>query len=162
MTKKRKARPAKPRLKFKKWFAGLKEFLESEDRATILTDMELHTLVNFKLAPRYRVSFSTFERWKSPTVKGNVEDLDGVPDEMAEEFRGYLAVARAEQKMELYDKVIDEIVSQLSNFIRYNPDDINKEVLKKVVTRAFSNTPKKIIGPVHLKGEQEITIHLSF
>ena len=61
-----------------------------------------------------------------------------------------------------YDKVIDEIVSQLSNFIRYNPDDINKEVLKKVVTRAFSNTPKKIIGPVHLKGEQEITIHLSF
>ncbi len=61
-----------------------------------------------------------------------------------------------------YDKVIDEIVSQLSNLMRYNPDDINKGVLKKVVTRAFSSTPKKIIGPVHLKGEQEITINLSF
>ena len=61
-----------------------------------------------------------------------------------------------------YDKIIDDIVSQVSNFIKYNPDDINKGVLKKVVTRAFSNTPKKTIGPIYLKGEQEITINLSF
>jgi hypothetical protein len=61
-----------------------------------------------------------------------------------------------------HDEVIEEIVSQLTNFIRYNPDDLRKEVLKKIVTRAFSNTPKKIIGPVHLKGEKVITIHLSF
>ena len=61
-----------------------------------------------------------------------------------------------------YDKVIEEIVSQLANFIRYNPDDLSKKVLKKIVTRGFSNIPNKIIGPVHLKGEEVVTIHLSF
>jgi hypothetical protein len=61
-----------------------------------------------------------------------------------------------------YDKVIEEIVSQLANFIRYNPDDLNKKVLKKIVTRGFSNIPNKIIGPVHLKGEKMVTIHLNF
>jgi len=61
-----------------------------------------------------------------------------------------------------YDKVIEEIISQLDNFIRYNPDDLNKKVLKKIVTRGFSNIPNKIIGPVHLKGEEVVTIHLSF
>ncbi|MBY8988834.1 MAG: hypothetical protein KGD61_10300, partial [Candidatus Lokiarchaeota archaeon] len=47
---------------------------------------------------------------------------------------------------DFYDKAIDEIVSQLSNFIRYNPDDLSKEVIKKIVIRGFSNTPNKIIG----------------
>ena len=61
-----------------------------------------------------------------------------------------------------YDKVIEEIVSQLANFIRYNPDDLSKEVLKKIVTRGFSNTSNIIIGPVHLKGEDVVTIHLNF
>jgi DUF1009 family protein len=61
-----------------------------------------------------------------------------------------------------YDKVIEEIASQLVNFIRYNPDDLSKEVLKKIVTRGFSNVPNKIIGPVHLIGEEVVTIHLSF
>jgi len=62
----------------------------------------------------------------------------------------------------LYDKVIEEIVSQLVNFIRYNPDDVGKELLKKIVTKGFSNMPNQIIGPVHLKGEEAVTIHLSF
>ena len=62
----------------------------------------------------------------------------------------------------VYDKVIEEIVSQLANFIRYNPDDVGKEVLKKIVTRGFSNMPNKIIGPVHLKREEVVTIHLNF
>ncbi|MCK4382541.1 MAG: hypothetical protein KAW66_04525 [Candidatus Lokiarchaeota archaeon] len=61
-----------------------------------------------------------------------------------------------------YDKVIEEIVSQLVNFIRYNPDDLSKEVIKKIVTRGFSNVPNKIIGPVNLIGEEVVTIHLSF
>jgi DUF1009 family protein len=61
-----------------------------------------------------------------------------------------------------YDKIIEEIVSQLANFIRYNPDDLSKKVLKKIVTKGFSNIPNKIIGPVHLKGEEVVTIHLSF
>jgi len=61
-----------------------------------------------------------------------------------------------------YDKVIEEIVSQLANFIKFNPDDLNKEVLKKIVTRGFSNTPNKIIGPLHLKRDEVVTIHLNF
>jgi hypothetical protein len=61
-----------------------------------------------------------------------------------------------------FDRTIEEIVSQLANFIRYNPDDLNKAVLKKIVTKGFSNTPNKIIGPLQLKGEEEVTIHLSF
>jgi hypothetical protein len=61
-----------------------------------------------------------------------------------------------------YDKIIEEIVSQLANFIRYNPDDLSKDVLKKIVTRGFSKIPNKIIGPVHLKGEEVVKIHLSF
>jgi len=62
----------------------------------------------------------------------------------------------------LYDKIIEEIVSQLVNFIRYNPDDVGKDMLKKIVTKGFSKMPNKIIGPVHLKGEEAVTIHLSF
>jgi hypothetical protein len=63
---------------------------------------------------------------------------------------------------DLYDKVIEEILSQLVNFIRYNPDDLSREVLKKIVTRGFSNLRTKIIGPIYLKGEEAVTIHLSF
>ncbi|NHJ20353.1 MAG: hypothetical protein EAX91_05375 [Candidatus Lokiarchaeota archaeon] len=62
----------------------------------------------------------------------------------------------------LYDKAIEEISSQLINFIRYNPDDLNKEVVKKIITRGITKIPKKTIGPVHLKGEEAITIQLTF
>ena len=61
-----------------------------------------------------------------------------------------------------YNKVIEEIVSQLIYFIKYNPDDLSKKVLKKIVTRGFSNLPDKTIGPVQLKGEESVTILLSF
>ncbi|MHA2288250.1 MAG: hypothetical protein ACXABG_05645 [Promethearchaeota archaeon] len=61
-----------------------------------------------------------------------------------------------------YDNIIEEIVSQLVNFIRYNPDDLSKEVLEKIVSRGFSNIPNKIIGPVYIKREEAVTIHLSF
>jgi hypothetical protein len=107
MSGKRPMKKLEPKTKFKRWFKALKEFIEEEDRATILTDTELFTIINFKLPPKYRVTMRTFERWKSPTVENNVEGIQDVPQEMAEEFRGYLAVARVEQKMELYDKVID-------------------------------------------------------
>tara|TARA_R110000823_G_scaffold266679_1_gene386420 strand:- start:2933 stop:3454 length:522 start_codon:yes stop_codon:yes gene_type:complete len=104
---KRKMKEIEPRLKFKNWFKGLKDFIETEERATILTDTELFTIVNYKLKPKYRVSLGTFERWKAPNTESNVETLDGVSKAEAEEFRAYLAIARVEQKMELYEKVID-------------------------------------------------------
>ena len=62
----------------------------------------------------------------------------------------------------LYDIVIEEISSQLVNFIRYNPDDLSKDVVKKIIARGFTKVPNKTIGPVYLKGEEAITIQLSF
>ena len=61
----------------------------------------------------------------------------------------------------IYDTIIENITSQLFSFIRYNPDDLSKAVIKKIVTRGFSNTPNKTIGPLHLKGEKIISIHLN-
>ena len=72
---KRKMKEIEPRLKFKNWFKGLKDFIETEERATILTDTELFTIVNYKLKPKYRVSLGTFERWKAPNTESNVETL---------------------------------------------------------------------------------------
>jgi len=45
-----------------------------------------------------------------------------------------------------YDKIVQEIVSRLSSFIRYNPDDLSKEIIKKIVIKGFSNTPNRIVG----------------
>lgn len=95
-----------PKGKFKKWFTALKLFLETEERATILTDVELLTMVNHSLAAKYRISVRTFDRWKSSTEE-YLENRGDISAELAEEFRHYLQVARAEQKMGLFDKVID-------------------------------------------------------
>lgn len=95
-----------PKSKFKKWFKAMQEFLEEEERATVLTDMELLTMVNHKLPRKYWVSSATFERWVSPS-KDYVANLQDIDSETADMFKHYLAVARSEQKMELFDKVID-------------------------------------------------------
>ena len=106
-TAKRKMRELEPKSKFKRWFKALKEFLEQEERATILTDKELFAIVNFKLPLKYRVSLATFERWKAENTSKNIEEIKSIDPKDAAEFRDYLAVARVEQKMDLYDKVID-------------------------------------------------------
>lgn len=103
---KRKMIRLEPKSKFKKWFKALQEFIEEEDRATVLTDVELLTMVNHKLPAKYRISLPTFERWVSPT-KDYIENLRDIDADTAAEFRHFLQVARAEQKMELFDKVID-------------------------------------------------------
>lgn len=53
---------------------------------------------------------------------------------------------------EFYEDLVNEIVNQMLNFVRYNPDDLmNKKLLDKVVKRGFSETPKKIIGNCYFK-----------
>ena len=37
-----------------------------------------------------------------------------------------------------YDLLIDKILNRLSNFIKYNPDDLNRNILKKVIEGAIS------------------------
>ncbi|TFG26938.1 MAG: hypothetical protein EU532_08645 [Promethearchaeota archaeon] len=38
-----------------------------------------------------------------------------------------------------YDLLIDKILNRLTNFIQYNPDDLNRKVLKKVIEAAISD-----------------------
>lgn len=95
-----------PRAKFKEWFKAFKIFMNTEKRAVILTDRELVVMVNNMLEPRFHISMGCFERWVSPT-KNTIENMEDVTPEKAMEFRHFLSVARAGQKMELYDKVID-------------------------------------------------------
>lgn len=52
---------------------------------------------------------------------------------------------------EFYEDLVEKIVSNVSNFIRYNPDDLNKRILENLVRKGFSDTPKKIEGNCFFK-----------
>jgi sugar/nucleoside kinase (ribokinase family) len=47
---------------------------------------------------------------------------------------------------DFYKQLINQISTKLSNFYRYNPDDLNKRVFEKIIKDGFSQTPKKIPG----------------
>lgn len=93
--------------KFPKFLEAMKLALQDE-RTVILTDMELHVLVNHRLEPQDRVSYKTFESWKSPTGKRRVEAQDSISAEDADEFRQTLAYSRVYQKMNLTGNMMDE------------------------------------------------------
>jgi len=93
--------------KFQKFFEAMKVVLEDK-RTVILTDMELHILVNQQLEREDRVSYKTFESWKSPTGKRRVEAQESISDEDAEDFRQSLAYSRVHQKMNLTGHMMDE------------------------------------------------------
>jgi sugar/nucleoside kinase (ribokinase family) len=52
---------------------------------------------------------------------------------------------------DFYEDLVEKIVVNLSNFIKYNPDDLNMRILQKIVQRGFSDTPKKIEGHCFFK-----------
>ncbi|MFX0056838.1 MAG: carbohydrate kinase family protein [Candidatus Hodarchaeota archaeon] len=52
---------------------------------------------------------------------------------------------------DFYEDLVEKIVSNITNFVRYNPDDISKKILEKLVQRGFSDTPKKIEGRCFFK-----------
>jgi sugar/nucleoside kinase (ribokinase family) len=52
---------------------------------------------------------------------------------------------------DFYEQLVEKIVSRLSQFIKYNPDDLNRKILGKIVKSGFSDTPKKIIGHCYFK-----------
>lgn len=93
--------------KLPKFLEAMKIVLE-DDRTVILTDMELLTLVNEKLAKKDRVAISTWEAWKtSTTTNPKAPEQTNLDSEIVEEFRHVLGLARVNQKMNLSDKLTD-------------------------------------------------------
>jgi len=52
---------------------------------------------------------------------------------------------------DFYEQLVEKVVTGLLNFIKYNPDDINRSLLEKIVMKGFSDTPKKIVGHCFFK-----------
>jgi sugar/nucleoside kinase (ribokinase family) len=51
-----------------------------------------------------------------------------------------------------YEDLVNKIVDNLINFIRYNPDDLmNRRLLTKIVKSGFSDTSKKILSKSYIK-----------
>ena len=52
-----------------------------------------------------------------------------------------------------YDLLIDKILNRLTNFIQYNPDDLNRKVLKKVIESAISDITNLSIDEIDISFE---------
>lgn len=52
---------------------------------------------------------------------------------------------------EFYEQIVQEIVKNLMNLIRYNPDDLNKTLVEKFVKKGIIDTPKKVMGICYFK-----------
>jgi sugar/nucleoside kinase (ribokinase family) len=52
---------------------------------------------------------------------------------------------------EYYEEIVQKVTDQLINFIHYNPDDLNRELLRKAVMRGIAETPKKVLGFCYFK-----------
>ena len=52
---------------------------------------------------------------------------------------------------EFYEQLVEKITSRLVEFIKYNPDDLNRKILDKIIKSGFSETPKKIVGNCYFK-----------
>jgi len=51
-----------------------------------------------------------------------------------------------------YEDLVNKILDNLINFIRFNPDDlINRRLLTKIIKSSFSKTPKKIMSNSQIK-----------
>jgi sugar/nucleoside kinase (ribokinase family) len=50
-----------------------------------------------------------------------------------------------------YQIIIEKLTSDLVNFTKYNPDDLNSKVIKKVIKNGIENISKKIEGSSYLK-----------
>lgn len=94
--------------KFPKWYKKLKEVIE-DPNIVILTDTELVTLVNSKLKTDERISLPTWKRWisDSPGVPKNIDGIENIDTEDANEFRHTVALARVNQKMNLNKEILN-------------------------------------------------------
>jgi len=58
------------------------------------------------------------------------------------------------------DLLIEKILDRLSNFIRYNPDDLNRTILKNVIERSISELINQPIDEIDKKFESYAKIRL--
>ena len=63
-------------------------------------------------------------------------------------------------KCDFYDLLIEKILNRLSNFIRYNPDDLNRSILKKIIEGAISEITKLPIDEIDKKFESYAKIRI--
>lgn len=92
--------------KFSTWFKAFKKVV-LDIETVVLTDTELWQYVNGQLPPRDRVAYSTFEKWKQPTSPKNVDHIEGISKEEAEEFKHLLGYSRVRQKIDLTKTMLD-------------------------------------------------------
>lgn len=52
---------------------------------------------------------------------------------------------------DFYWQLVQKIVTNIINFIKFNPDDLNRKLFEKIVKKGFSETPKKIVGHCYYK-----------
>jgi sugar/nucleoside kinase (ribokinase family) len=50
-----------------------------------------------------------------------------------------------------FQLLIEKVVNEIQNFIKYNPDDLKRIVLEKIIKKAISDIPKKINADCTLK-----------
>ena len=61
-----------------------------------------------------------------------------------------------------YDFFIEKIVDRLTSFIRYNPDDLNKRILEKIIKKAVSEISKYNIEDLEKKYASQAKICIYF
>ena len=52
---------------------------------------------------------------------------------------------------DFYEQLVDKIGNRLKQFIKYNPDDLNRKLIERIIKNGFSDTPKKIIGHCYFR-----------
>ncbi len=60
------------------------------------------------------------------------------------------------------DNVVSSVPVELHQFLKYNPDDINKHVLARVIRRAISKLPKKNEGNAVIKRGGDVATQQKF
>ncbi len=69
--------------------------------------------------------------------------------------KGIVVVGELHQDLyyesDFYWQLVQKIVSNIIEFIKFNPDDLNRNLFEKIVKKGFSETPKKIVGHCYFK-----------
>ncbi|MFX1337742.1 MAG: hypothetical protein ACFFDK_03965 [Promethearchaeota archaeon] len=65
-------------------------------------------------------------------------------------------------KCDFQDLLIEQLLNRLSNFIRYNPDDLNRTLLKKIIVRSISELINQPIDEIDKDFESYAKIRLYY
>lgn len=85
----------------------MKDVLENIN-TSLLSDVDIFYLVNSKLDSKHRISFSYFEKLKSPNNQKSIGNMNSLSDEEKEEFLSTLNLGRVLQKIALTERAFDD------------------------------------------------------